>query len=578
MIRKLFYLLTIIAVYYFLTTCASPLSPTGGPKDTIPPSLISSNPLNQSLNFKEKTITLEYDERIKTDKLKEQLIITPLIESEYEFTVKKNIFKITFDENFTDSTTYTLNFRESIQDITEGNPTKDNKFTFSTGNYIDSLSIKGYVKDLLTYDTLEAVSVGLYRAEDTVTIFNGSPYYFTEADEKGKYLIENIKNGRYLIYAFIDANKNLELETNKEKYAFSIDTLSLDSGTTNINLDLIGLDLSEFKMMTALASGKYFEINLNKYIVDYEIKPINNNHQFITNKSKENKSIRFYNNFTDQDSLQITFTAVDSIGSTVQDTVFVKFSESRRKPDDFIVTVTPQSNTAIEPNLKAEIKFNKPIITYNLDSIFIQYDTTKISNISDSTFQWSKFNDKLTFEAFIDKTLIDTLEAQKKRLAASKRDSLNNGNESTEVKKQMSSKEKTSQPKINKGLQLYFGIGAFTSADMDTSRNYGYNYKFINPEDVGVQHISVQSDYTSFTIQLLSERFELIQESKNEKEFSFRNIPPGKYKIRVLIDANNDGAWSPGNMKKQIEPEPVYIYPDILSIRAYWEASLTLSF
>ena len=68
MIRKLFYLLTTIAVYYFLTTCASPLSPTGGPKDTIPPSLISSNPLNQSLNFKEKTITLEYDERIKVSK------------------------------------------------------------------------------------------------------------------------------------------------------------------------------------------------------------------------------------------------------------------------------------------------------------------------------------------------------------------------------------------------------------------------------------------------------------------------------------------------------------------------------
>ena len=63
------------------------------------------------------------------------------VSSEYEFTLKKNTFKITFDEFFKDSTTYTLNFRESIQDITEGNPTKDNKFTFSTGDYIDSLSI-----------------------------------------------------------------------------------------------------------------------------------------------------------------------------------------------------------------------------------------------------------------------------------------------------------------------------------------------------------------------------------------------------------------------------------------------------
>jgi hypothetical protein len=71
------------------------------------------------------------------------------------------------------------------------------------------MSIEGYVKDLLTYDTLEKVIVGLYRINDTINIFNGSPYYFTEVNDEGYYLIENIKNGNYLLYAFKDDNKIL---------------------------------------------------------------------------------------------------------------------------------------------------------------------------------------------------------------------------------------------------------------------------------------------------------------------------------------------------------------------------------
>lgn len=578
MIKALFYSLIIVTIYYFLTSCANPITPTGGPKDTIPPILIGSYPLNQSLNFEDKSIILEFNERIKTDQIKEQLIITPLIESEYEYTIKKNTIKIEFEEAFKDSTTYTLNFRESIQDLTEGNPTDDNKFTFSTGTFIDSMSIGGYVKELLTNDTIENVVVGLYRAEDTVTIFNGSPYYFTEVDEEGKYLIENIKNGKYLLYAFIDQNKNLQLETNKEKYAFCKDTIMLDTGFVYKNLDLISLDLTELKMMTALASGKYFEINFNKYLYDYDIFPVNSDHTFYTNRSKENKSIRVYNNLEDYDSLQVSYIVYDSIFAQLQDTVYVKFSESRRKPDDLFFSIMPVSRKAVNPEFTVELSFNKPIVSYNLDSLFIQYDTTKLSNISDSTFNWNKLKDELTFNVSFDKASVDTIEVRKKRLAAIKRDSIKDSEENSNLKKQISGKDKSDAPKINRGLQLYIGTGTFISADNDTSLAYGSNYTIINPTDFGTQEIKVETNYESFSIQLVKENFEIIQEEKNSENFSFKYIEPGKYKIRVLIDANKDGIWSPGNMKEQLEPEPVYIYPEVLVIRADWQTSLNLAF
>ena len=62
MIKEIFYGLLFIIIYHFLTSCANPISPTGGPKDTIPPTLVGTIPINKSLNFKDKSISLVFDE------------------------------------------------------------------------------------------------------------------------------------------------------------------------------------------------------------------------------------------------------------------------------------------------------------------------------------------------------------------------------------------------------------------------------------------------------------------------------------------------------------------------------------
>ena len=142
----------------------------------------------------------------------------------------------------------------------------------------------------------------------------------------------------------------------------------------------------------------------------------------------------------------------------------------------------------------------------------------------------------------------------------------------------MSNKKNETKSSLNTGLQLYFGIGSFYSADQDTSKSIGYNYKFIIPEDHGIQQLNIHTQYDNFFLQLLDKNFEIVREVSNQKIITFKNIVPGSYKIRILIDANNDGIWSPGNMKNQIEPEPVYIYPEILVIRADWQTSLELTF
>ncbi|MDH5597489.1 MAG: Ig-like domain-containing protein, partial [Cyclobacteriaceae bacterium] len=126
-----------------LFKCANISSPSGGPKDTIPPIVIRTLPENKQLNFKGQEIVLEFDELINADKLKSELSITPTYSGKYTHIVKKNKVTIKLEDPLEDSTTYTFTFNNSIVDITEKQPAENLILAFSTTDYIDSLHITG---------------------------------------------------------------------------------------------------------------------------------------------------------------------------------------------------------------------------------------------------------------------------------------------------------------------------------------------------------------------------------------------------------------------------------------------------
>ncbi|MBW3546489.1 MAG: hypothetical protein KY428_12980, partial [Bacteroidetes bacterium] len=85
-----FYLaVMLIGVWYMGSGCASVGSPTGGPKDTIPPQLLSMYPNNETLNYKEGVIRMEFNETVVQKNLQSQLIITPRTEIPYKTKVNK---------------------------------------------------------------------------------------------------------------------------------------------------------------------------------------------------------------------------------------------------------------------------------------------------------------------------------------------------------------------------------------------------------------------------------------------------------------------------------------------------------
>jgi len=591
-------LITIISIY--VSSCANQSSPQGGPRDTIPPIIITSLPENKSLNYTDKVFEFQFDERINADQRISKMIITPRTENKFKVYTKKNLMILTFEENFGDTTTYTLNFADGVGDITENNPVENFSLAFSTGPTIDSIYINGNVKNIYNNLNQKNILIALFDIDDTLNIFTGKPKYFTKTNEEGNYRIENIKNGNYKLYAFLDDNKNLTNEPATEPHGFMSDTLKLAISLDSVQIKVQLIDASQPRFVRAKTTGRYFDILYNKYCKKYSFIKIDstNNLPIPANHfTNSNTIIRFYNNDKfkhDTDSLQLAINFYDSLNNQLTDTVFVKFRESKRKKDAFTMKVLPTGKN-INENLKLSFTFNKPIKFFNKDSLILKYDTIKVINIPDSTYIWNKNKTTLTIQTTLDKSympreierikleiaIADSILAltQNDSLLAINKDTLEietkNPNQLITQKGQKSSHQR----KLKNEIRLYIPETTFISIDNDSSEVKNIKYKFKEVEDFGILSGKITTTYKNYFLQLTDPKYNIIRELKNVKAYKFIEVKPGKYTFRIMIDSNNDGKWSSGNILKNIEPEPVWFYPEVLDIRANWEVeNLDISF
>src|SRR5450759_4886045 len=73
-----FLLILVIPKIVILTSgCAQIIAPTGGPRDTLPPKLVSANPKMKATNFTGNRITLYFDEYVHIEDLQQNLLLSP---------------------------------------------------------------------------------------------------------------------------------------------------------------------------------------------------------------------------------------------------------------------------------------------------------------------------------------------------------------------------------------------------------------------------------------------------------------------------------------------------------------------
>jgi hypothetical protein len=525
----------------FILACARQSTPTGGPKDTIPPVLLRSNPANEQLQFKGKSIELTFSELVALSNPKEQVIITPTIGKDYDIIARNNKVILSYETDLTDSTTYTFNFRDAVQDITEKNPARNLKLAVSTGTYIDSLSVQGTVYNLPEQNPVKDATVALQPYTDTFNIFKHAPTYFTKTDEEGVFRIDNLKPGLYTIFSVSDQNKNLIADSKNERYAFHSQPLQLDSVTKNIELDQVKLDARPLKLTSARPYNTYFNIRASKNLKHANITAPDStflNYTFGTDRA----NVQLYDSFGELDSLLLHIELEDSIQNKFDTTLYAKFTDRDVIPEKFETKLTSTSLITHKGVLKFEIQFSKPLKEIDFDSLFYQIDSTNTVTFNQQNLNYDPLNRILTVQ---------------KTFEATKFYKSEENNEDAEASLKQGGTQKRNQKMLN---QLYIGQAAFISVEQDSSKRIKQRITPLRFEDLGMIIVQARVNSDKSIIQLLNTNKKIISSVRNKDKATFEDLLPDDYLLRIILDTNGNGFWDPGNYLTGTEPEKIIYY------------------
>ncbi|WP_340156894.1 Ig-like domain-containing protein [uncultured Maribacter sp.] len=529
MSRKILGFIFVFIIILVSYQCAQRGNPTGGPKDITAPELTRAEPPNMTTNFKGQKIRLYFNELVKLKDIQKQLIISPPLKNSPVLSPIGNANKyveITIKDTLAPNTTYTLNFGQGIVDNNEENPKSFFTYVFSTGDYIDSLELKGVVKDAFNKKPDDFISVMLYKIDTSYTdstIYKRPPNYITNTlDSAIIFKLNNLKEGKYALFGVKDAANNNLFDQKTDKIAFVKDTINLP--TDSIYLLTLFKEIPDYSVAvpTMEASNKisfgYYgegsDISINT------LTEIPDTVKTIITKERDKDTLNFWFTPYEMDSLIFTLT---NEKLKVRDTFKVK---SRKVAFDSL---------KISMSQNGNIEFDKPINLLS-NTPLIRFDSTKI-----------KLMDKDSIEIGVNVKL----------------DSLRN----------LLNFDFKIDPDQNYRMELI--PGAVTDFFETTNDSVAFSFKTKSLADYGNLTLNLNSNSIVYPIivQLTNEKGELQREiyATEPQVYTFDNLNPGKYQARVIFDLNGNGKWDTGNLLKKIQPEKISYYPALIELRANWE-------
>lgn len=528
-------MLTILTVI----SCARQGSPTGGPKDETPPVFLKADPdtlaTNVDVNLQEATIN--FDEYILLKEYSKNVVVSPSFQIPPIVTpqalAKKNI-SIKFQEPLLPNTTYSFNFGDAIQDFNENNKLSNFQYVFSTGSFIDSLKVTGRVNSSYDFKLPEKILVGLYKVDSTYKdsiILQKKPYYIARANDKGEYQLNYLASGKYKLIAFEDKVENVMYDYGKERLAFHNEPIELNSNQ-QINLNLFNQKPAYRKPEASFKQEGLIVFKTTGATDDVTITPV----------GKEFKTA-YIQKFPRQDSINFWFNPkVDTI---VGRSAKLNFKVQHKDQIDEVSALYSKSNTErklefkaindqkLAPNKPFKIQANAPIKSLDLSKIYVFKDTLSIPF----------------------KVSIDTVNAQNLNFAFEKN--------------------------LDEKFEVNIYPNALTDVLGEKNDTLAYPIKMGTRGDFGHLKLTLQNTPSKpFILQFLKtdKDFTVIEEiynPANKNYFEFNFIEPGEYLFRLLVDENENGKWDTGDYLSGKQPEPIYLYPEPIKIRAMWDATET---
>ncbi len=529
MIFRYFSLLIFVLIVF---SCARRGRPEGGPKDFDKPIMVKADPDFESLHFEEDQIKIYFDEYIKLKDVNSQLIISPPLKNNPVITPLGSPSKritIKLSDTLQENTTYTFNFAQSIIDNTEGNILDNFKYIFSTGDYIDSLRVKGSIKDAYDLVMRENPTIMLYPVDENYTdsiIFNEKPTYVGRTiDSLNNWEITNIKAGTYRLIALNDASKNYKFNPKEDRIGFHPEFITIPRDS------VFDLTLFKQKLLFKLVSRPK-DISKGHVIIGFEGESKDVDIKILSDTPDDFKS--FYSKDRRSDTLNYWFNHFEL------DTMMLQVSK-----DQFKDTVKIQINEEEIDSLRLELS------TYGM---LHPRDTLQIAaSVPMMKIDSTKFY-------FLDK---DSSAVPFRLIVSERRDRID-----FEFDKELNQSYKLF---IEPGaIEDMFGIQNDTiKSSIKTGKISDYCSIFLTMR--GVERFPA-------IIHLINEKGDLVAETyaTGPQELVFRRLRPSRFKIRIIYDDNENREWDTGDFLNNVLPEQVYYVKTIIEAKANWEVEESL--
>ena len=536
-----------------LAGCAKIVTPVGGPKDTTPPSVVKEAPANNSTLFRSKSIKITFNEFVVLNNPSKTAIVSPPLKQNPELEIVGKSVVIKLPDTLRDNTTYSIVLSETIKDYTEGNPLSIYTYSFSTGDHIDSFMIKGKIKEALTLNDAKDVYVFLYEQDIDSLPYNIRPTYLTKSKNNGEFVFNNIRPGKYKIFALNDINNNLIYDLPNESIAF-LDTLveayipTQDSSSKNGN----NFRRGNIEEPNLLKIALFTERDTNQTLLKY-INKIENIYSFPYKTDFSSFSARFLGG-QELHYFQVISESRDSVywylKEPITDTALYEFTVDHKYVDTVKLAPFKKSKQSGSGRRKDAEKPVLKVSVSNKENIFQPLTLNFSYPVKASTFDvmicklLKSGNDTIvkTYtlpDTFLRNYAIDFAFEEKLPYSILIRDSVFYGYNGT----------------TNDSVNIRFTT--------KTEKDYGnlqINYRIGDPS-------------CQYLVYLTNNKGSILHQDiiNSNRSITYAHLDPGSYKIKVIKDHNNNGRWDTGSYREKRQPEEIFFFDKPINIRGYWD-------
>lgn len=516
-----------------LSACAKRGTPSGGEKDTSPPVIVKADPPLGSTNFNGERIRIYFDEYIKFKGVEEQFLVSPPMKTPPVLSPQlspSKYLEIELKDTLLPNTTYSFYFGNSVVDNNEENPYPYLNYVMATGDRIDSLNLKGMVKDAQLRKAEPFINVVLYPNDSTYNdsiIYNSTPRYLTSTlDSLPTFELNFLSKGSYYLYALKDENKNNKYDPYLDKLAFLKKPITLP--TDSLYLLELFKEKIKFKAERPKFTGSNhitfgYQSDLDS-LPEIRLLSVVDSLWSFTEKVADKDSLNFwFKALSKIDSLRFTVAGANSI-----DTFTVKPVGGLAKDT---LTFAMRSKSSLAPNQSVFFRSSTPLKAIDTALIaFVESDSIKLPALL-----------KMQADA---RTL--TLDFN---------------------------------PKPEGSYRLSMLPGAIQDYFEQTNDSLSFRFNMTPVEDFGTLKFELENakpkDYPMI-IELLDKDDKPLQSLYLETpgDALFQYVEPGTYSVRITIDSNGNKRFDTGNFLQKRDPERVIYVPETIEVRANWEERL----